>query len=173
LPISFAQGASKEASLRVAFVYKFIKFIEWPNQAANLSLRLCILGADNEAKEALEPLDRQPVITQLVDGKPIVKQAIELVFLDDPTSTLQQLKSCQILYRPSRFAPIAVPDPLPAGVLLIADDPHPSEANVSIALIRSRDGRIEFSISPPAVTQSGVAISSQLFKLAKSKQGGR
>jgi len=173
LPLSFAQGASKEASLRVAFVYNFIKFTEWPNQTSSPSLRLCVLGADHDAKEALIPLNRQPVITQKIDGKPVVKQSVDVVFLDDPANTLQQLKSCHILYRPSRAAPIAVPDPLPMGVLLIADDPDPSETNVSIALRRSRDGRIEFSISTAAVNVAGVNISSQLFKLAKNSQGGK
>lgn len=173
LPLSFAQGASDEASLRVAFVYNFIKFSEWPNQAASPSLRLCVLGADRETKTALSPLNGKPAITEKIDGKSVTKQAVELVFLDDPTSTLQQLKSCHVLYRPSRATPIAVPDPLPLGVLLIADDPHPSEANVSIALIRSRDGRIVFSISAAAVNLAGVNISSQLFKLAKNSQGGK
>ena len=173
LPLSFAQGASKEASLRVAFVYNFIKFTEWPNQAATASLHLCVLGADRDAKEALTPLNGQPVITQKIDGKSLVKQAVELVFLDDPTSTLQQLKSCHILYRPTHSMPIAVPDPLPLGVLFIADDPEPLESNVSIALRRSRAGTIEFSISAAAVNLAGVNISSQMLKLAKNSQGGK
>lgn len=173
LPLSFAQAASKEASVRVAFVYNFIKFSEWPNQAASANLRLCVLGADTAAKEALTALNGQPVITQLIDGKPLVKQSVELLFLDEPNSLLQTLKTCHILYRPAHAAALAIPDSLPAGVLLIADDPEPSEANVSIALIRSRDGRIEFSISAAAVNQAGVSISSQLFKLAKNSQGGK
>lgn len=173
LPLSFAQGASDEARVRVAFVYNFMKFSEWPNQAVSDSLRLCVLGADRDTKEALAPLNGQPVITQKVDGKSVVKQAVELVLLDDPASTLQQLKSCHVLYRPARATPIAVPDPLPVGVVLIADEPHPSEANVSIALRRSRAGTIEFSISAAAVNLSGVNISSQMLKLAKNSQGGK
>jgi hypothetical protein len=172
-PLSFAQGASKEASVRVAFVYGFIKFSEWPNQAVSPSLRLCVLGANHDTKEALTPLNGQPAITQIINGKPVVKQAVELVFLDDPAITLQQLKTCHILYRPARAMPIAVPQPLPPGVLLIADDPHPSEANVSIALMRSSEGGIEFSISAAAVNLAGVTISSQVLKLAKNSQGGK
>jgi hypothetical protein len=172
-PLSLAQGASNEASVRVAFVYNFILFTEWPNQAASPSLRLCVLGADRETKAALSPLNGKPAITEKIDGKSVTKQAVELVLLDDPASTLQQLKACHILYRPSRAMPIAVPDPLPLGVLLIADDPHPSEVNVSIALMRSREGRIEFSISAAAVNLSGVNISSQLLKLAKNSRGGK
>ncbi len=56
---------------------------------------------------------------------------------------------------------------------MVADDPLPSEADISIALARSEDGRIEFSISVVAANHAGVSISSQLLKLAKNSQGGR
>ena len=170
---SVAEGASNEASLRVAFVYKFIKFIEWPGQTASSTVRLCALGATGDAKEALQPLNGQAVSTHMVDGKPVVKQAIELIYLDDPTTTLQQLKTCQMLYRPSHAIPIAVPSPLPVGVLLVADDPQSSETNVGIALARNSDGRIEFSIYVPAANQAGVSISSQLLKLARNNRGDK
>ncbi len=157
----------------MAFVYSFAKFIEWPGQAANRSLRLCALGATGEAREALKPLNAKPVLTDMVDGKPVVKQAIELVHLDDPAIALQQLKTCQIIYRPAQAVPIALPSPLPVGVLLVADDPLVAEANVGIALVRNYEGRIEFSISLAATNQAGVSISSQLLKLAKNGQGGK
>ncbi len=172
MPFSLAEGASNEASLRVAFVYKFIKFIEWPGHSLAPSLRLCALGATDDAKAALLPLNGQAVSTQILEGIPVVKQAIELVYLDDQRSAGQQLQSCQILYRPSGGLTITVPQPLPAGVLLIADDPQPSEANVGIALRRNYEGRIEFSISQAATQHAGVIISSQLLKL-NSAHGGK
>ncbi len=168
-----AEGASNEAALRVAFVYKFIKFIEWPNQSADTSLKLCALGADADAKEALQPLNGQAVSRQIVDGNFVVKQTIETVYLDDVAAIAQHLKSCQMLYRPAHSLPLAIPHPLPMGVLMVADDPLPSEADISIALARSEDGRIEFSISVVAANHAGVSISSQLLKLAKNSQGGR
>lgn len=168
-----AEGASNEAALRVAFVYKFIKFIEWPSQSTSPTLKLCALGADRDAKEALQPLNGQPVSRQIVDGNFVVKQAIETVYLDDAAAVLQHLKSCQMLYRPANSSPLVIPHPLPVGVLMVADDPLASEADVGIALARSDDGRIEFSISVAAAGHAGVSISSQLLKLAKNSQGGR
>jgi len=168
-----AEGASNEAALRVAFVYKFIKFIEWPNQATATSLKLCALGADADAKEALQSLNGQLMSRQLVDGNLVVKQTIEIVYLDDASAVAQHLKTCQMLYRPAHASPLPIPQPLPQGVFMVADDPQPAEANVGIALARSDEGRIEFSISTAAANQAGVSISSQLLKLAKSSQGGR
>lgn len=173
LPLSIAEGASNEAALRVAFVYKFIKFIEWPDQLANTSLRLCALGADVDAKAALQPLHGQPVNRNGVDGNSVIKQAIEVLFLDDPAAVNRHLKSCQMLYRPSHALPLAIPHPPPVGVFLVADDPLPTDEDVGIALARNDDGRIEFSISSAAVSHAGVNVSSQLMKLAKNSQVGR
>lgn len=172
MSLSMAEGASNEAALRVAFVYKFIKFIEWPNQATNSTLKLCALGADGDSKAALQPLNGQPVSRQVGDGN-VVKQTIEIVYLDDAAAIAQNLKSCQMLYRPAHSLPVAIPHPLPVGVLMVADDPQPPEANIGIALARSEEGRIEFSISVAAANQAGVSISSQLLKLAKNSQGVR
>lgn len=170
---SAAEGASNEASLRAAFVFKFIKFLEWPSQTTNSSLRLCALGAIGDSKEALRPLNGQAISTYIVEGKPVVKQTIELVFLEDSAAVLQKLDSCQILYRPVHATPIAVPYPLPKGVFLVADDPQPSDANVGIAMMLSIDGHIEFSISMAAANQAGVSVSSQLLKLARNSRGGQ
>lgn len=172
-PFSYVAGASDEASVRVAIVYNFIKFIEWPDQSAAPSFRLCTLGATGGAKNALQQLKGQPVLTQLVDRKPVVKQAVELVYLDDPSTAISQLKTCHMLYRPARSIPIDMPQPLPGGVLFVADDPQPSEENVGIALVRNSDGHMEFSISQTAVNQAGVSISSQLWKLARNSRGGK
>ncbi|MET0356879.1 MAG: YfiR family protein [Cellvibrio sp.] len=171
--MSVAEGASNEAALRVAFVYKFIKFIEWPDQFAHPSLRVCALGANSDAKAALQPLHGQPVSKHVVDGNSVVKQAIEILFLDDSAAVTQHLKSCQMLYRPSHSLPLAIPHPPPVGVFLVADDPLPTDQDVGIALARNDDGRIEFSISSTAATHAGVNISSQLLKLAKNSQAGR
>lgn len=168
-----AEGASNEAALRVAFVYKFIKFIEWPNQSADATLKLCALGADADAKEALYSLNGQPISRQMVDGNFVAKQTIEIIHLDDAAAITQNLKSCQMLYRPAHSLALETPHPLPAGVLMVADDPVASEADIGIALARNEDGRIEFSISIAAVNRAGVTISSQLLKLAKNSQGGR
>jgi hypothetical protein len=169
--------AANEASLRVPFVFKFLKFIEWPAQASSPEFRLCALGATGDTRALIAALDKQPLSTQTVSTQTpngqATKQLIQLTFLDDPVSALDNLKSCQMIYRPVNSTPIALPSPLPPGVLLVADDPDPYESNVGIALARNQEGRIEFAISMAAVKQSGVSVSSQLLKLARYRQGGR
>ena len=168
-----AGRAFNEATLRVPFVYKFIKFIEWPGQASNPGLRLCALGATGDARTELKQLDKRPVSPQMIDNRPVATQVIELVFLDDPATALEQLETCQMIYRPANGITIALPTPLPTGVFLVADDPDPYETNVGIAIFRNQEGRIEFAISMAAAKQAGVNVSSQLLKLARYGRGGR
>ena len=165
--------APNEASLRVPFVFKFLKFIEWPGQSSNPEFHLCALGATGDTRNLIAALDKQPLSTPVLNGRPDAKQVIQLRFLDDPVAALDNLKSCQLIYRPVNGTPIALPSPLPPGVLLVADDPDPYESNVGIALARNQEGRIEFAISMAAVKQSGVSVSSQLLKLARYRQGAR
>lgn len=147
--------------------------MEWPAQASSRELHLCALGATGDARTALTTLDKQPLSPQNPNGQSNATQVIQLTFLDDPVAALDNLKSCQLIYRPLNGTPIALPSPLPPGVLLVADDPDPYESNVGIALARNQEGRIEFAISMAAVKQSGVSVSSQLLKLARYRQGAR
>jgi hypothetical protein len=168
--LAIAEGASDEASLRVAFVYKFMKFIEWPDQASRPSLRLCALGAEGKSRAALGLLNGMPAVTELVDNKPVVKQTVELLYLDDPAAVTQYLKTCQMLYRPAQAAPLVIPSPLPKGVLFVADDAPVAGTDAVIVLARSKDGRTKFSISAAGTSRAGVSVSSQLLKLAKNSQ---
>lgn len=154
---------SSEETLRVAFVYNFIKFIEWPTAASHPSLRLCAMGADGEARYALQQLN----------GKVAKKQTIELIYLSDANAVAHYLSTCQVIYRLPPAVKMSLPHPLPEGVMLISDETDVVDPSVSIYLMRNDEGRIEFDIHQPAVRQAGVNISSQLLKLAKNNRGGK
>jgi hypothetical protein len=149
---------SSESTLRVAFVYNFIKFIEWPDSSEQQSIRLCALGADAEVHLALAQ----------IKGKEANKQVIELLYLDDEKAVEASLNSCQMVYRPLKSSIKSFPHPLPQGTLLVADEAKPNEPDVGISLLRNDEGRIEFSINRQVIAQSGVTVSSQLLKLAKN-----
>ena len=162
--IVLSSGAwSSESALQVAFVYNFIKFIDWPDEAANSSLRLCVLSANKDMHEALDQLN----------GKSANKHVIELVYLNVETLLSSPVESCQMIYRPTRSSVITLPQPLPKGVVLVINEQEPRDMSASIILIRNNEGRIEFEINQAAVAQAGIKISSQLLKLAKNSQAGK
>lgn len=154
-------GKSSEAPLRVAFVFNFIKFIEWPEQDATHNVKLCVSTTDADTRSALQQLN----------GKSANKREIELIYLKP--DELGALDQCHMLYLTQSILNKDLPSPLPNGVVLVADEPAEQDQNVSIALVRNTDGRIEFAINSSAVDHAGVNISSQLLKLAKNSRGGK
>lgn len=155
-PFFMASANASEAGLRVAFVYNFLKFIEWP-QRKEQPVSLCALGAEGVARQALAQLEKK--------AQP--QRQIRIVYLDKPDDLDNYLTSCQMIYRPNSGERFALPEQLPPGVLLVADEPHPSDRRVAIALMRTADNRIEFVINEQAIDRAGVKVSSQLLKLAK------
>lgn len=152
---SLVSAQASEASLRVAFVYNFLKFIEWPQPSAPISL--CALGAEGMTRQSLAQLEK----------KSRQQRQIQVVYLDQMNDLQEHLGSCQMIYRPDTGVDFVVPAYLPPGVLLVADEPDPNDKQVAIALIRTLDNRIEFVINENAIEQSGAKVSSQLLKLAK------
>lgn len=150
---------ASEASLRVAFVYNFLKFIEWHPTNAE-PIYICALGAEGAARQALVQLE----------SKSHQQRPLQVLYLDSHADIEMHLHSCRIIYRPNNAGALMLPEPLPRGALLVADEPDPQDKQVAIALVRTRDNRIEFAINKLAVAHSGVKVSSQLLKLAKNPQ---
>jgi len=156
-----ASAHASEAGLRVAFVYNFLKFIEWPEfQGAEFTL--CTLAPDALTRQSLEK----------IDNKTYQHRRINVAYIETQQALDQTIGSCQLLYVPRSGAGFLLPQLLPAGVLLVVDEASANDVNVSISLQRTADNRIEFVMNEQALQQAGVKVSSQLLKLAKSRQGG-
>lgn len=161
-----ASAQASEAGLRVAFVYNFIKFIEWP-ALPDGELSLCVMGAGEDTRAALTP----------INNKVLQNRRIHVMYIDHLTAADNEDRSrlfnnCELLYVTEAGGQIPFPQTLPPGLLVVMDEANPTDERVAIALLRTTDNRIEFLINDPAVTHAGVKISSQLLKLAK-RPGGR
>lgn len=152
---------ASEAGLRVAFIYNFLKFIEWPNQKGD-ELLVCAVGAQGTTRESLEHINK----------KSLQKLAIKVLFFDEAAILAEQITQCHLVYVPTSGADFSLPAEIPAGVLLVADEPDLQDARIGIALTRTRENRIEFAINEPAIKRAGVKVSSQLLKLARKQPGG-
>lgn len=156
-----ASAQASEAGLRVAFVYNFLKFIEWsPIDGSRFTL--CALGARDTTRQSLAQLE----------NKPYQQQSVHVVYLDSPDTLSQQINSCQLLYVPDTGADMQLPQPFPANVLLVVDEADPFDGRVGISLQRTPDSRIEFVMNEQAIQHAGVKVSSQLLKLAKKRKEG-
>lgn len=156
-----ASAQASEAGLRVAFVYNFLKFIDWP-ATNSAQFRLCALGAQDITRESLAQLD----------NKPYQQRRIQVAYIDSPKPAAQEFSSCQLLYVPTTGADIPLPQPFPAGVLLVVDEADSQDVRVGISLERTADNRIEFIMNEQAIAHASVKVSSQLLKLAKKRKQG-
>jgi hypothetical protein len=82
---TLAQGTA-EPALKAAFLYNFVKFTDWPADAApsDAAIRLCVLG-DEAVGTALE----QTVKNHQVDGHPLTMARVNVD---------GALRSCHLLY---------------------------------------------------------------------------
>ncbi len=156
-----AWAQASEAGLRAAFLYNFFKFIEWPDLQKD-ELLLCALSARDSLRDSLIE----------VENKQAHRYVIKVRFLDDEENLARTLTQCHLLYMPVTGADMQLPVAIPEGTLLVADEPDPEDTRVGIALIRTRQDRIEFTVNEVAIKHAGVKVSSQLLKLARSKPGG-
>jgi YfiR/HmsC-like len=154
-----AQGGL-ESEVKAAFVYNFIKFIEWPPDAiTGESFRVCLLGEDSFGG-ALE----RAVRGDNVDGHAI---AVEPVPADGPFST------CQILFVPrahSRRTAAVARALSGAPVLLVGESDDFLKAGGVINLV-VEGGHVRFDVGLAQAASHGLRISSKLLRVARNTGG--
>jgi hypothetical protein len=146
-----AQEVAKEYRVKAAFLYNFIKFVEWPPRAASGSIVVCVAG-------------RNPfgtVLSDTVRGETIEGRRIESRVILEPTD------GCHIVF---------IPEGANAGPYLRAAHGQPvltvGEAPGFIeqgGLIRFYldGGTVRFEIHREAADRAGLRISSRLLQLAR------
>jgi hypothetical protein len=149
---------ASEVQLRLAFVYNFIKFIEWPAKSSQITL--CALGDQPGLQDALLPLHEK-----VFAGRKL--QVVHFSLVPEVSSFNQ----CQVLYLilPSMLPEIT--ETLPEGLVLVTNEVTDIDPRVSFSLVRGKDNRMEFYVNTQALSQAKVTASSQLLKLAKNYQG--
>ncbi|WP_051321664.1 YfiR family protein [Chrysiogenes arsenatis] len=148
-------NSAPEHQVKVAFIYNFTKFIQWPpvaGQPPSGQIQLCVVG-----KRPLDDIEK--LEGQLTFGRPIV------VRLDVPAKEWSQ---CDILYIAESEAPrvseiLARVATLP--ILTISDMPDFADKGGIIGL-RIHDGRVRFDINLATARRIEMHISSQLLGLA-------
>ena len=93
LALQSAQAQTQTASeyqIKAAFLYNFVKFVEWPPGATAKSVRVCVIGNDPIGDEV-----------DALAGKPIGDRVIEVKNIQSPAN----VSSCQVLFVAASEAP--------------------------------------------------------------------
>ena len=163
-PISGADTkASIEYKVKAAFLYNFIKFVEWPDEQkvdVNVPITIGILCDDGEAKIFSELASRK-----VKDRSIVVKMLAD--FQSDETKA--ELVKCQIVFVTSceqacSKEAVALLRKLP--ILTIGESEGFLETGGTINFIM-QDGKVCFEINAKAADEVNLKVASQLLRLAK------
>lgn len=154
---ALAQRPAGEDQVKAVFLYNFLKYITWPDQATGSSapLRICV-----PANPPFFSLVRTVVAGEVVAGRPLA--AVAPAGLDD-------VRQCHLLYVGNSTSPDArswVTAARGTPAVTVGDGPAP---NVAIAFVRDQE-RLRFDIDRAAAGRHGVAISSKLLRIARRVQ---
>ena len=168
-------AASKEYQIKAAFLYNFIKFVDWPKEKvsdANEPIVIGIIGKDPFGK-AFEPVkdkkvkNRKVVIRRFKGFEEIKKSA------ENDKSKLQQqiqaIRRCYILYIcPSEQEQLKeiVSWVKAHPVLMVAEAKGFLDAGGIINFLME-ENKVRFEINVTAAKQAKLKIRSQLLQLAK------
>lgn len=150
-----ARAQPSEQAVKAAFLTKFPRYVEWPQQARSGPVQLCILGSDpfgrliDEAATG-QSLDQRPFAVRRIESA-AASAGCHLVFVRGSTSgaTAQLLAS------------------LKGKPVLTVTDSRDGGAR-GIIHFAPRGGRVGFHIDAAQAARGNLAISSRLLGLATS-----
>ncbi|HKX33468.1 MAG TPA: YfiR family protein [Blastocatellia bacterium] len=151
-----------EYQVKIAFLYNFAKFVEWPIETFVTnkgSLTVGVVGEDPFGK----------TIDQFMNGKTVNGRQVTIKRL----KLGQNLKDCHILFISSseqRRVPQIVESLKGTSVLTISELQQFTQQGGMINLILD-DDKIRFEVNLNAAAQAHLRISSKLLALAKSVTG--
>ena len=141
-----------ELALKVAFIYNFALFTEWPAEVGS-TLNLCVVGQDAFGR----------VIDEL-QGKAVGGRSISL----QRKTGSESLKNCQITFISAPAItqlPRVLEDARSHPMLTIADSPGAARQGVALNLTLNRN-KISFEANLLAASAGQVKLSSKLLRLA-------
>jgi hypothetical protein len=143
----------REDQFKAAYLFNFVKFVEWPTDSATDTLTVCFLGGEGVHEALSSSIDAKPVGAR----KLIARQL-------DPAATVE---NCEVLYADAASVDLSIAAGLP--VLTVSDAPGFVTTGGMIELF-TENHRLRFLVNVANVHKAGLRISSDLLKLAAGVQ---
>lgn len=144
----------REDQFKAAYLFNFVRFVEWPASAPAESLTVCFLGGESVHQALAIGIDQKRVGTRKLVARRI-----------DPSSPIDQ---CEMLYVDAASAAgMSIPTGLP--ILTVSDAPR-FIANGGTIELFTENHRLRFLINIANAHKAGLRISSDLLKLAAGVQ---
>jgi|SRR5581483_464395 len=159
--VSAQNTSATEYEIKAAYLYNFGKFIEWPTNALEPnSFSICVLGQDPFGSSLDSTISSEAIFGKRVVVKRILRP--------------QEAAGCRIVYislsEESRLEHILASLDR-ASVLTVSDISDFTQHGGMIEFV-VRGNRVRFQINLPRAQRAGLAVSSQLLRVAISQPGG-
>ncbi|MBB5017333.1 hypothetical protein HNQ59_000597 [Chitinivorax tropicus] len=147
------RAGTDEHSLKVAYLYNFIQFTQWPTMPADQAFQLCVLGS-TPLDTALDGLEGKQVLNGMrIKVRHILPKDVDTchaLYVDDSQRKLAE----QVLTRLSN-----------APVLTVTDADGLADRGAMIE-IRKRDLKLGFEVNLAQAKRAKLNFSSRMLKLA-------
>lgn len=157
-----AQQAPTEYQVKAAYLFNFLKFVEWPDDPAADSRAPWVIGVVGE-----NPFGDE--LTRAVSGKVVQGHELQVRKFDAGYDT----RGCHILFvsasEKKRLSSILAALK-GASVLTVADMDSFTQTGGMIQFV-IEDGRVRFAIDVGATSHARLKVSSKLLSLARSVTG--
>jgi hypothetical protein len=169
---SAQSGQYKEYEVKAAFIYNFLKFVDWPKGKMADSDKQIIIGiiGENPFGSAADvfknkKVEDHDVAVKYFEGLEQIKKMSE----KDRAANEESLKNCHLLFicQSEQKLVREITDIVGKnGVLTVGDTEEFAKSGVAINFFME-DNKIRFIINLAAVEKTGLKIRSQLLRLAK------
>ena len=164
-------GQYKEYEVKAAFIYNFLKFVDWPEEKTKNNKQIIVgiigenpFGSATDVFKGKKVEDRD-VILKCFEGLEAIKKMSET----DRAANEESLKACHLLFicRSEQKQLSDIMDIVGKnGVLTVGDTDGFTESGVAINFLIVNN-KIRFNINLTAAENNGLKIRSQLLRLAK------
>ena len=165
-PAERALGAQQEptdSEVKAAYLFNFLKFVDWPEDPAKDSQSPWVLGVVGETAVGED-------LKQLVSGKSVRGRELEVRKVSAPAD----LRACHILFiaaSEKKRLPAMLAELRGASVLTVADMDHFVESGGMIQFV-IQDSRVRMAIDVGAASRAHLKVSSKLLSLAVAVMDG-
>lgn len=159
-----AVDVSLERSVKAAYLYKFLAFVEWPAESfagPDAPVMIGVVDADSVVEE-LEQL----IPGRMIDGRPLAVRKLQES--DASTDVHLLFIGWNANNRLGQWVRLVQSQP----ALVVCESPRAFAEGCAVNFVLV-DGRLRFEVSPQAAENVGLELSSRLLAVASSIRGAK